>query len=62
MPNPTGAKDPNDKDYGTLLVWLGKCKWTVEICVKEVSLKSFDQRRLTANLTYYLQKPYNFQT
>lgn len=50
------------KDYGILLIWVEKCKWRVEMCVKEVSLKSFNQRQLTANLTYYLQKPYNFQT
>lgn len=35
MPNPTGAKGPNDKDYGILLIWLEKCKWRVEICVKD---------------------------
>lgn len=60
MPNPTGAKDPGDKDNGLLLIWIEK---NVNGESKSVWKTSFmEMFQLIANLTYYLQKPYNFQT
>ena len=30
MPNPTGAKGPDDRNHGTLLMWTEKHNWIVK--------------------------------